>query len=446
MSTSPIFSGNSRFATDFSQIIERTVGIASFPLNQLQRQQSQLNDQSTALGALDGRFAALQAAIAKLGSKVGAQGRSGSADDPTIANVAVGADATPGTYSLEVVNLGSRAVTLSVDGKAKVTNPNTGTISTDPSLTLTVAGTNYTISNGIQNLAALAAQINAAQAGVQATVINIGTSGNPDYRLSVLSTKLGDVSIQLQDGSGVLLNTIAQGSLAAYRINGAPSTPIQSDSRTVVLAPGLTASIQKVGTTNITVNQIGSDIESAFSEFVTAFNAAVDETDKHHGSAKGALTADSLVASLSETLRKLGTYTTGSGTLKSITDLGLAFDQTGHLQFNRGQFEQGAAQNSDALAAFLGTQTDGGFLKFATDTLKTVEDPTGGDLQTAIGQVKKQITAQDLLINQQQDRIQLLRDTLSAQMAKADALIASLEQQVTYMTGLFQAMKDSKQS
>lgn len=445
MSTTAIFSGNSRFAVDFSQIIERSVSIASLPLKQLQQQKVQLNDQSTALTSLDSKFSALQAAIAKLSSKVGVEARSASLDEPTVATVTTGADSLPGQYSLEVLNVGSRAVALSVDGRPKVTNPSTETISSDPSLTLTVAGTNYTISNGINNLAALAAQINAAQAGVQATVINVGSSSSPDYRLSVLATKLGEVSVQLSDGSGVLLNTITSGSLAAYRVNGAPSTPIQSDTRNVTLAPGLTASIQKAGTTNITVNQVGSDIETAISELVTAFNAAVDETDKHRGSAQGALTGQSLVSNLAQTLRRVGGYSAGGGAIDSLAALGVTFDQTGHLLFSKSTFQQRAAQNPDDLASFLGTATQDGFLKFATDALASIEDASQGDLASAINLVKKQVTAQDLLINTAQDRVRLLQDTLATQMARADALIASLEQQVTYMTNLFQAMKDSKQ-
>ena len=51
------------------------------------------------------------------------------------------------------------------------------------------------------------------------------------------------------------------------------------------------------------------------------------------------------------------------------------------------------------------------------------------------------LIAQDQLIGSEQDRVQLVRDTVTRQMAQADSLIASMEQQVTFMTNLIAAMR-----
>ena len=50
------------------------------------------------------------------------------------------------------------------------------------------------------------------------------------------------------------------------------------------------------------------------------------------------------------------------------------------------------------------------------------------------------ITNQNRRIANEQDRIDILQNSLIARMAAADALIASLEQQVTYFNSLFESM------
>jgi hypothetical protein len=60
--------------------------------------------------------------------------------------------------------------------------------------------------------------------------------------------------------------------------------------------------------------------------------------------------------------------------------------------------------------------------------------------------VKSQVAAQDDRINEQQDRIDRLRTSLEQQMAAADALIAQLEQEATYINSLFQSMQTASQT
>jgi flagellar capping protein FliD len=105
-----------------------------------------------------------------------------------------------------------------------------------------------------------------------------------------------------------------------------------------------------------------------------------------------------------------------------------------------------AAEDFQALLDFLGTSTTDGFLKYATDALAALNDDTDGLIQAEIDSVADQIRAQDDKIAAEQDRIDLMEENLLAQMAAADALIASLEQQVLYFTGLFESMRIATQS
>lgn len=68
-------------------------------------------------------------------------------------------------------------------------------------------GTNtYELSPASNTLQGLVDAINAQSgANVQASKVNVGTTAVPDYRLSVVSSVAGAVSIQLNDGSMDLL-------------------------------------------------------------------------------------------------------------------------------------------------------------------------------------------------------------------------------------------------
>ena len=122
-------------------------------------------------------------------------------------SAATTSSALPGTYSIQVDGLGSYTTAMSQAGSTPVTDPTTQNISSASSFTLTVNGTNTTITPADGSLEGLAAAINSSSAGVQATIVNLGSNTSPDYRLVVTSTSLSPDSIQLSDGSSNLLRS-----------------------------------------------------------------------------------------------------------------------------------------------------------------------------------------------------------------------------------------------
>src|SRR5581483_6560272 len=117
----------------------------------------------------------------------------------------------------------------SADGLTTVSDPSVSNIDSATSYTLTVNGQNYSISNPSGTLNGLAQAINSSSANLQASIINIGSSSSPDYRLSVQSLNYAPDSIQLNDGTNNLLNTLSTGTNVTYQVNGQPNTPISSN-------------------------------------------------------------------------------------------------------------------------------------------------------------------------------------------------------------------------
>jgi len=433
-STTPAPS-SSKYSSDLQQVLSRAVAIASLPLTQLNGQLTTLQNRSTALNSLNGKFTALQSALQGVSDAVVSS--SALVSDHSVITAQTDATTKPGSYSIHVVTAGSSSNALSLNTLPTVTDPFTQSISTATSFTLTVGGTPVTVTPAANNLSALADAINSSGANVSATIVNLGSPSAPSYQLSLQSTKLGNIALQLNDGTQDLIGTLSAGVEAQYQVNGNPATPISSDSSMVTIAPGLTVNLLEAGDSTVTVSQSSAAQANAMSSFVAAYNAAVDELNTNRGQGGGALTGDALINTLSHSLRNITGFTGGSGAVQNLTDLGLTFDKTGHLNFDQTVFQNAASAHPNDLSAFLGSASTGGFLKDAADTLNGLEDPTNGSIQASITSAQTAIDNQNKKISNEQDHIDAVTATLTAKIDAADALIASLEQQANYFTTLF---------
>lgn len=445
-STPAAFLGNSAFSTDLQAVITRAVNIASLPITQLQNQLGSLTGQQTELQTLGSKFQSLQNALDSIDSASSADSFSANVDNSSVASASVGSGAQTGNYSVKILSVGSQTNTISPNTLLAVADPASGNISASSAFTLTVDGQTFSISDADNSLNGLAKAINASGSGVQATIVNVGGS-TPDYRLSLQGTHYAPTTIQLNDGSQDLLNTLATGSYVNYQVNGADTTAT-SDSRTFSISPGVTVNALTTGTANIGVAQNVSGIQNAIGSFVSTFNAAVDEVQKNRGQNGGALAGQSIVSQLSDALRNLAGYTPASGSpaIQSLADLGLTFDQTGHLQFDSSVYSAAAASSLPDVLNFLGSESGGGFLQAAKTTLTGITDSTTGLVTSDISTTGASVTSLTKQISSKQDSVTQMQTALIQQMSKADAAISAMEQQLTQITNLFLAMQQASKS
>ncbi len=245
-STPPIFSGTSTFSSDFTQVINRAVAIASLPMNQLTAENTTLTGEQTALGGLSSTFDSLQTTIQAMGTSVGAANYSVSYSNSSVAIATPSSGALLGTYNLQVLDPGSQASAASI---ATVADPTTQSIGSSASFTLTANGQTYadiTPPPGTNTLTSLVTAINTAtQGAVQATIVNVGTPSQPRFQLSIQNSDYGALPITLDDSSGNnLLGTPTAATSVQYLVNGQPAAPassLSSNSRTLSIAPNLSA-------------------------------------------------------------------------------------------------------------------------------------------------------------------------------------------------------------
>ena len=437
----PAFAGVSKFASSLQQVLTRAVGIASLPLNIDQAELTKLNTAQSDIQGLDTAFTTLQQSIGSIQSKVTSGLLTASLSDSSTVTATVSAGAAAGTYNISVGSLGSFSTALSNAGASPVTNPATQGISSSATFNLIIgAQPAITITPSSTNLQDLAAAINSQSNGqVQATLVNVGSNGSSDYRLSLQARNLSTDAIDLTDASSLdLIQTSTPGAPASYQVGGSP--PIPSNSRTVTLSPGLTVNL--VGqsaagkSTAITVANDPAGLASAFSSFAGSYNAAVDVISQYHGQGAGALEGSSLLQTLSGVLTQLGNFNNGSPA-SALANFGITLDQVGHLSVDTTAFTTAANANFPTLLSTLGGATTGGFLQAATNLLSSIEDRATGAIKTEEASIASQITNQQTIISTEQARVNLLQTNLTHQIALADSALAQLESQVSYVTGLF---------
>ena len=325
-------------------------------------------------------------------------------------------------------------------------NATADTAGTRSTYNLVIGATKYAFTPADNSAASVAAAINGLYGGkVHASVVDLETGGNPDYRISLQGPAGTTYDIQKTTATSYQ-NEQTAGSLASYEVNSS-GVINSSNTRNVTVSTGVTATLVGLsgGTAvGITVTRSTSALNTALSSFTDAYNAAVTEVLKQQGQSGGALQGQSIVAQLSGILSSISTYSS-SGQFNVLEDLGMALGTNGQITYNPLTMMSADLSSSTGVTAFLGSATGGGFLKTATDALTSVEDSVTGLLKTSETDTTSQITDLGTTIAAKQAKVDAMQLQMQNQMAAADALVASMEQQYNYLSGLFQAQQTADQ-
>ena len=248
--------------------------------------------------------------------------------------------------------------------------------------------------------------------------------------------------MNLQKTGISLQNQQTAGSLAQYQVDGSGTT-VTSTSRDITVSTGVTLSLLATSASpvDVTVTRSTSALSSALSTFADAYNAAATELVGQRGQSGGALTGNSIVLSLQQTLSRLSTYSGSGGAVNGLSDLGLDLGTNGQITFTALTLDGTDIANSTGVTSFLGSATGGGFLQLATNAMTGLEDPTSGLIKNSETDLQTQLTAVGASISTKQAQVDQLQINLQNQMAASDAMISSLEQQYSYLNSMFAAQQ-----
>jgi flagellar hook-associated protein 2 len=354
----------------------------------------------------------------------------------TAAQVTLDDNAQEGVYPVTINSIGSYASGVATSNWAPANRSST--------FELVVGGQPHTITTTDNTATGIASAINRQYGNlVQASVLNFSST---DTRIALQSASLGQQTIDLQTSSGTsLFQQNVSGSQAEYTVmNG---QPVFTNSRSAEISPGVTINMVAATTNpiNISVSRSDSALSSALSSFATAYNAVEDAVTAQHGQNAGPLQGNTILSTVSHVLSQISLFSAGNGPVNSIYNLGLELNangnMNGHLTFNPFKLAAADIGGSSDVDAFLGNSGSTGFLQNAINLLNNLEAPTTGLVKSMESNLQTQLTNIGTSISTKQDAVTRMQTSLTAQMAKADALIAATEQQFNYLNSVYQAQQ-----
>lgn len=448
MSLTPlVFSGISKYSTDFQTILDRTVKIASLPITSLKNQQTDLLERKVVAGGLQGAVASFGASLKSLGEIGDRRAVTGKSTDAAKAAIRSVTAATGGVYTLsEVTSVAAAAAETSL---VSLPDSNSTAVSSTGTVKLTVGSSEFTVSltTGENNLAGLRDKINGLGAGVTASIL---TTAGANY-LSVSANATGAATLSLKDDPGGantdLLTATNQGSNANFKLNGVPVS--QSTNLVNSVIPGLSfevlAETDVDETVTLTLASDRSQLSTALSSLASAYNTLVAQVDGQIGESAGLLSGSSVVREIQSVLREVtgfaGAGFSGTGEVKSLSELGLVFDSTSKLTFDSAAFAALTDTQVRAGLDFAGTSETG--LGSLYRKVTGISDPVTGIIQAEINQFDA--TGRDLetRVSDLNERVTLLQSGLAQKLQYADALLASLESQQSVLTASIDSLSYS---
>ena len=457
---------------DVASIVTSLMAVEQRPLTQLQTQASQLAARLSTVGKLQAHFSALQAKANALTSPTLWHSTLASSSDSAAVKVSTGSDATPGNYSVAVsrLALGQTVSSSALASSSSALGAGTLTIAlgsygggVPPSSFTGKSGApaiSLAIDPGQDSLGALRDKINAAGAGVSATLVSDAsgtrlslrskdTGAENAFRISVAesnddgvaSTGLSALAFDATDAGSPMLRTASAGN-AELTVNG---ITLSSASNTLTdVVDGLTLSLQKTTTSDvdITVAPDTASVKTALTGLVEAFNTLATflrSQTAYNADSKtgGALQGDQATLALQSQLRSvLNESSSGSATWSRLSEIGLALKSDGTLETHASKLDN-ALGNLGELKKLLATDglgsADSGFAR----RFKRLSDAALGNdgvFQSRTDSIQASVSRNSKSQDAVQRRLTLTEARMRAQYSALDTTMASLNSLSSYMT------------
>jgi len=345
---------------DVNSIVNQLLALEKRPLAQLNSREATYQAQLSAYGSLKGAISNFQGSLASLRDPARFDSIRAQSANAAIVAATAASTAAPGNYTVSVNSLAVPQVLQSVGGASPATAGSTGTITVQvgggAAHVITVDAANNTL-EGVRNA------INTAQTDVQASIINDGST--TPYRLVLTAASGGTantINITSSLTTGIVKDAIdnitqAQAPVNAnVTINGVSIISAGNELSTAI--PGLMLSLAGTGTTKITVSRDTSGIQSAVQSFVKAYNdltGTVTTLTAYNPATRkaGLLAGSSAAISIQTELRAAagGNLAGLSGSLATLSQIGVEFDRSGRLTLNLARLNAAAAKQADDIAS-----------------------------------------------------------------------------------------------
>jgi flagellar hook-associated protein 2 len=460
---------------DVNNIVTSLMGVERQPLTRLQTAATTLQTKLSAFGQIKSIAASLQDAARALYNTENYSLSNASSADPTSVGVVTTTKAVPGIYSVSVTSLSASQSVVSAVGRFADSAAVVGTGSITLELGAWSAGQaaftpkagaaaiTIPIGAGESTLAGIRDKINAANAGVTATVVtdasgarlalqSSATGASNGFRVTVADDDLANADAaglsQLAydpAGAGAQMTLAQPAANTQATING---IAVSSSSNTLDnVVDGMTFNLSKVTTQPVTVNVTRNTdaIKAKLAAFVAAYNTlnTILSSATHYDpvAKQGALLqGDGTTTSMQNQLRSLLSGSSpASSTFQTLSSIGVRVQKDGSLALDDAAFASAVTKLPELTKALSTVDAvnpgNNGFGKrFAawTDNLLASNGSLTGKTTALQSQItlnqKDQSVLSDRLVDVEK-RLRAQYSTLDTTMSKANALAKYITQQ-----------------
>ena len=375
--------------------------------------------------------------------------------------------ATDGSALSGISDIGVTSLAAAQRNKSNQYTSTTQSLNGGSGFTLTVtpgtgSATNVTIEAGNDTPQGIVNAINAANAGVSATLLAEDSSGS-NYRIMltgatgaantyVVSSTLSDSDLGFHDTSnGNTVDNSGTKSLqnpadASLTYNGVSITRSSNSLNDVI--PGVTLSLVGAhsdgATTSVNVVSDRATLKTKLQDLVMLYNDvkfAMDELadpDSEEEDVGGSLANDlATIRTVRDTIYQAVTQdsSTPSGNVKALRDIGVSVTRDGSLSFTESTYDTVAASNFDDISTMLSAGTnnqsryDGQSQGLATDAvikLETLTDSISGIFVTRTDSAKTAITRYEADLQALEDRMEAVYNRYLQQFTVMESLVNTL--------------------
>lgn len=434
-------------------IVDQLVEAERVPLKQLEGKKTKQEDTLKLVNDLDGKVSEINKSLGELLSTRGFTDTKLISGDPNVIDGTVDPNATvTGDYSLEVLQLAQKAGAIS-NGfpDRKETQMGVGYIKFETS-----EGTKEVYINGESStLDGVAAQINKANVGLRASVIEDRKDKESPFRLLVTGLSTGDdkqitfPTIYLLDGDqDMYFDQSRPSQNAKIKLDGfeveVPENQVND------LIPGVSLNLKAAAPgreIRINVKENTEAISGKIKTFVDAYNGALGFIQGQHKLQKGQngkealgpLGGDSLLRNVEGALRRIiisPQYGVESPVTR-VNDLGIEFNRNGTLNFNQEKFNKVLNSNPAGVAAFFrgdGLQT--GFITTIKREISNMQNGQFGPLANRKKGIQTRIDRMNDQIERKEKQIEKKQEFLTKKFADLESQMSRLQGQGAAVSGI----------
>jgi flagellar hook-associated protein 2 len=429
---------------------------------------TELEGTNSALEDLSKKLNTLKEAIAPFTTlQGGGVSKTGTSSKESVVSATATAAATNASYSVTVSALASNhtysfdqtytAVTDSIQGdltgsEAEADRTVTFTVGTgadQETVSVVITDGNFSIQGYVD-------AFNTASNKARASLVNIGTTTSPSYKIVISSlyegTEKGTVTRSALGTSLTNLSSYSESAAAnaSLSITGIGTITRSTNSISDVI-PGVTLALSSTGTSTV---KIAEDVPSTITkvqQFVDAYNdlvAFITENNKVTEEQKGKETIntfaplassrldDNVLFSLRSTLSQVNA--SGGSTVRVFSDLGITTERDGTLKFDSAKLQEAISSEVTSVSSIMSAFADATAM---TSGVINQYTRYNGMLDVAIGANKTTIDDLNERIASTEAQLERQTEMLRARYARLESTMGKLQSQQSSLTSALSGLR-----